>query len=281
MTARQHPLHLRFTLIELLVVVAIIAILSSLLLPALGQARKAAKHSSCVNNLRQHAVAHNAYAADMDGYHPTWGGDVNPLDPYGRTISAEIRLNRFPVGPSSGGTIYLTDYMACPDRTPQTLNKVLYCPGTSFNSLAYYIMDNPTYLSYKNNYTFRPTLGYFFYAGHKMHNSTHSNLDTRHRRADGGELLATDPLGGSDRNETGSNYQRVVNWIWNPHESQDTRPLDNSKAHQALADGSVQTFAMLQSLRTVEWGTRNYALAKLVGPANSIADGKYYAAKNY
>ena len=62
-----------FTLIELLVVIAIIAILAAILLPALNSARERGRAASCVNNLKQVAMANMSYCEDYGGYIPTNG----------------------------------------------------------------------------------------------------------------------------------------------------------------------------------------------------------------
>jgi len=84
------PRNRGFTLIELLVVIAIIAILASLLLPALGRSRQMAYKIDCTNNQKQVALALFMYADDHDGVFPTDYDSAN-YPTYFRTWNSRLK----------------------------------------------------------------------------------------------------------------------------------------------------------------------------------------------
>jgi prepilin-type N-terminal cleavage/methylation domain-containing protein/prepilin-type processing-associated H-X9-DG protein len=102
-----------FTLIELLVVIAVIAILASLLLPALARAQDRGKAAACNSNLRQLIVATLGYEDDHKALPIGWPPDVGAglplstiwyltLEPYlGRRFTTTDQTNRVFICPSS------------------------------------------------------------------------------------------------------------------------------------------------------------------------------------
>ena len=93
-----------FTLIELLVVIAIIAILIALLLPAVQQAREAARRTQCKNNMKQIGLAlhnyHDVYGEFPCGWYDNpdgSGGDVNNIAAWAWTVMLMPYIDQAPL----------------------------------------------------------------------------------------------------------------------------------------------------------------------------------------
>lgn len=107
-----------FTLIELLVVIAIIAILAAILFPVFAQAKRAAKDTAAMSNVKQIATSMYMYSTDFDDvtvpyelkdpYYTAWPILVQPytksVDMYYDPSQASKKPNPFPAGPWDAGS---------------------------------------------------------------------------------------------------------------------------------------------------------------------------------
>ena len=120
-----------FTLIELLVTIAVIAILASLLLPALAAARKRAQTAQCQNNLRQLSVTTFMYSQDNNDFLPyAWYDDNDAADNNFFSLLTPL--------------LYHVEFDGYTDFT----NKVYSCPKRMLEPL---VGPNPMRISYGMN----------------------------------------------------------------------------------------------------------------------------------
>jgi len=149
LTLNRHPRRAGFTLIELLVVISIIAVLASLILPGVQNARRAARRTQCLNNMRNVGMAIHNFASSNNGRLPllTTGDITSNVNTGGQILDFSSGTPLAPLLDEAPWTVPLlplldqaplyerllenNDNTAAPNSTSELINiriAVLNCP---------------------------------------------------------------------------------------------------------------------------------------------------------
>jgi len=198
-----------FTLIEVLLVIGILSLLAALLFPVFFHARKAARLSACLSNLRNLGLATQMYENDFDGHLPAEDPQMmlfgrgksshthNPLEKYGMTAA----LFRCPEAGKwyAAATDYRIRFVLTPMRLDNTLDflRVEPEPGTVLAYCKWHLED-----AQHENYGQRPD-GTLFWRNKGFFNVLRA--DGSVARVDSGLVQPKD----RDWDESAGKYQRT------------------------------------------------------------------------
>jgi prepilin-type N-terminal cleavage/methylation domain-containing protein len=232
-----------FTLIELLVVVAIIAVLISILLPALASAREQAKRAVCMSNVHQITLVANMFADDNNSWYPSIsavGPGTNPpcypwwLDPK----STRMFVPRFLPNPQ---------VFFCPSALWETWGDGMQERKSQWDNFLQYPLINNQFLVTTYDLVFgshanvdSPWVRFRHYAGDAAHpaNGPDGSSDGTYPVKSNGvndpstRVLVTDSFN--------NNPWWLINQYANPHNHPDQTGNGGAGSNQGYVDGHAQ-----------------------------------------